>query len=535
MTYKLRPYQSDAVGAVLEAWHDQGMRAPAVVLPTGAGKTVVFSHIAREVLRSGGRPLILAHRTELIDQSIAKLKLAGLPSVGKVQGATRQTWGGALVASVQSLNTEAKIRALGDVTHTIVDECHHATAASYTRVFDVLGGQRVGFTATMLRSDGAALGTVWDRVVYERDILYMIRRGHLTDVAARRVVVDDFRLDRVSKSRGDYSETGLGRALEDSAAPETIAQAIVEHARGRSTVVFTPTVSSSQAVEAACRAAGLTVAHVDGAMPAGRRRAVLADHVAGRVQVLCNCMVLTEGWDNPRAKVAVIARPTSSAGLYVQMVGRVLRPYPGEDRALVIDVVGTAAGRLPLADLTTLAGLDPREVAREKDDEVALLDLVEERAGAELAAREELERTELSWEEVTLFGESHSLWLKTPGGMWFVPAGDRFVALRGDDEAGWGVAYGNTERTANGRRDRGWIDRGPHTIEDAMGVAETWLAGYEAVFTEKDRAWRKRKASAKALAFARRLGADVEDGMRAGEVGDMISIRLVAAAAGERV
>jgi len=533
---KLRPYQDEAVAAVGQAWSG-GMRAPVVVLPTGTGKTVVFSDLADRIVKAGGRPLILAHRDELIEQAVAKLRtqLRGRAEVGVVKGARREVWAPVVVASVQSLRSEERRRQLGNVTHIITDEAHHAVADSYVRVYDWWARARlVGVTATLLRGDGRALGArrggIWDDVVYERDILWMIRRGHLVNVDARRVTVPDLDLQRVARRGGDFTDGSLGHALGDSTAPEVVAEAIRTHAADEAGIVFAPTVDTAMIFAEAIKGAGFAVEPVWGDMGAAERRATIARFHSGQTQWLTNCMVLTEGFDAPHASTVVIARPTSSAGLYVQMVGRVLRPSPGKEMAHVIDVVG-AAGRLPLADLTTLTGLDVREQAIGDAEPRSLLGLVEDRAREEARAREELQITELTSEEVSLFGERHSAWLKTRGGTWFIPAGKRFVALLGDDKAGWNVAYGSTAS----KLDRGYVAQEMPTIEDAMAEAEVWIskAGAE-LYGDKARSWRKVKPSEQMAAFARRLGLPVLPGMRAGEVSDAISVKLVSARMGQR-
>ena len=224
---------------------------------------------------------------------------------------------------------------------------------------------QLGVTATMARGDGVGLGSTWEEVVFSRSVLWMISKGYLTDVKATRVDVKGLDLSDVKASRGDYQAGDLGRALMDSQADDVIARAYVEHAKDRPGVVFTPTVETAHAAAEGLNAAGIRTAVVSGETPTQERRQIFDDFRTGRVQVLANCMVLTEGFDAPWASCAVIARPTQSQPLYVQMVGRVLRPYPGKTDALVLDVVGASSLKL-----RTLIDLEPGVVSSVEDGEL---------------------------------------------------------------------------------------------------------------------------------------------------------------------
>ncbi|MFD9405293.1 DEAD/DEAH box helicase, partial [Streptomyces sp. NPDC060011] len=358
-TFTPRPYQVDAIEALRKGWA-AGTNRLAVVLPTGAGKTVVFSHLAHQMLDTlnGGRVLVIAHREELIEQAAAKL-LAVDPMlrVGIVK-AQRDDHADAdvIVASVQTLAVAKRREAIRDIGLVIVDECHHAAARTYMEVLEHFGAWRgvpvAGFTATMTRTDGG-LAEVWEDVVFRLDILDMIGDGYLCDVRGKRITVDSLDLDKVRTRGGDLVDGQLGKALEDSGALDAIAKAYVDHAGDRPGVVFTPTVATAQAAAAALEAAGITAAPVWGGMSRDDRRATLARYSAGDVQVLTNCMVLTEGFDAPHTSCAVIARPTKSPGLYVQMAGRALRPAPGKRDALLLDVMG-ASTRHKLASMVDL-------------------------------------------------------------------------------------------------------------------------------------------------------------------------------------
>lgn len=532
----LRPYQSEAIEAIYNAW-GRDVARPAIVLPTGTGKTVIFAHLTRQWHGDGrdgsSRTVILVHRDELVQQAVGKLhSVAPHLSIGVVKAERNETDAHVIVASVQTLRSDKRLNQLVGVGLVIVDECHHATAESYLRVLKGLGCYSgrclaVGVTATMNRTDGAALGHVWQEVVYEKDTIWAIRNGFLSDVKGVGLTVSDFDLANVRSRGGDYSEGDLGHALEDSSAPDVIAKAYVEHAPDKPGLIFTPTVDTAYLMADVMTDAGIPTEAVHGAMARDERRDTLTRFSTGEIQTLSNCMVLTEGYDEPRASVAVIARPTKSASLYVQMVGRVLRPYPGKRQALVLDVAGASA-RNSLVGLTTLAGSEVYDdesvleaAERELAEELAAGTLDEESGHGPLAT---VMATASEQRELDLFHGSRQQWLKTHAGWWFLPAGDRIVALVPSPEPGaWAVAWYNTKSSGGG-----YIHE---TVED-LSYAMTWgeaavaqIPG-AATFTAKERRWRKNRATKKQLAYATVLGADVSEEMTGGEVGDQISVVL---------
>lgn len=520
---KLRDYQDEAIIAVRDAWA-RGVQRPAVVLPTGTGKTVAFAALAALEKR---RTVVLVHRDELIRQTVAKVRAVAGLEAGVVKAAQNETDKRIIVASVQTLASGSRLEAMPRGATVIVDECHHATAVTYRRAIDHLtadDGRAVGFTATMERGDGQALGDVWQEIVYTRSILEMIRAGHLTDVAGYRVEVADLDFSAVKKTRGDFSEADLGHAIEESAAPEVVARAYVEFCAGelKPAILFAPTVDTAHLFRDAMRAEGVRAESVWGAMPIEERRDVLRKYDRGEIDVLCNCMVLTEGFDSPRAEICIVARPTASAPLFVQMVGRVLRPFPGKKRATVLDVVG-ATGVHELVTLAKLGGLR----AEPKQGTSVLEAWDEEEEHREERERQYREgRGELF--EVDLFGGSRQRWLKTHDGWWFLPGLKRFIAIQPNaDGDGWDVASWAMPKGGK------WIAQAVPDIELAMSLGEADITFEEEMTASKERSWRKKKATAKQLAYLATLlrkkpdEIDIQYGScRAGEVGDVISVVL---------
>jgi superfamily II DNA or RNA helicase len=368
---ELRDYQAQDLELIEKAARER-VRRPLVCHPTGAGKTVLFSHM---IARRPGRSLVLVHRDELVNQTVNKLTLiAPELRAGVVKAARDEHDADVVVASVQTACRPARLARLGGFSTVVVDEAHHAVAPTWRRVLRHLGSfgddgatLTVGFTATPQRDKGG-IGEVWEQVVAYRSIRELIFAGYLSPVEGQTVQTSaDFR--QLAVTRGDFSEEQLGDELTRSGAIDEIADAYIDHASGRRGLAFTPTVATAQALAWALITRGITAEAVWGSMRPEDRRDALRRLRTGKTQVITNCAVLTEGFDEPSVDCIVIARPTRSHGLYIQMVGRGTRLYPGKDNCLVLDVVG-ATERHDLVALIDL-GLDFRATRKEPEDEPA--------------------------------------------------------------------------------------------------------------------------------------------------------------------
>jgi superfamily II DNA or RNA helicase len=534
---KPRPYQVEALTAVKEAWARQVPRQrqevgghPAVVLPTGMGKTVIFAHLVADIVAAGGWPLVLVHRDELADQAYRKIKqVAPNLTVGIVKAATNHVDRQVIVGSVQTLARERRRADLPPVTHIIIDECHHAIAKSYLDVIKHFpSAQVVGFTATMVRGDRKGLGDVWADVVYSKDLLYGIRNGYLTDVTGKTVVVPDLDMSQIKTSHGDYQEEALALALEESEAGKFIAKAYLEHCPDRSGILFAPNVATAHLFAEDLNDAGIRTEVVTGETPKEERTAIYARLESGQTQILSNCMVATEGFDMPRMSVCIIARPTSSVGLYIQMVGRVLRPYPGKGVALVLDVVGVAS-RLALASIMDLS----TNRAKPEDGET-LLD-AEERLEAEEKLAPRRSTHGLGLTEIDLFHQSRTVWLQTDLGVWFIPVKDVCYVLwpTGPGDA-WTVnvfpmKYGPKRQRLMGdlslESAMAWAEQ----LAEEMDTAQMATSGFSAA--GKKASWRRKgqRPTEAQLSYAHGLGIDTT-GMDKGQVADAINISKLSSA-----
>lgn len=405
-----REYQADALDRTAAA-EARGIRRQLGVAATGLGKTVMFALLAQ---RRGGRALVLAHRDELVQQAAAKIReIWPEADVGIVKAGENDVRAQVVVASVQTLSRPKRLGELlapftDELTLlgkadpfglVVVDEAHHAAADSYRTILSALragvvacpeigtdhdheriatpeevdagcelgiayddcpgvdGPLLLGVTATPDRGDGKGLDDLFDEVVWSYDILWGIRSGYLSDLRGKRVTVADLDLSGVKITRGDYEAGAAGRALEDAGAPEVIVRSWLEHAAGRRTLVFTPTVELARLVAAEFVGAGVAAGMVSGETPMDERRQILRDYSAGRIQVLANCAVLTEGYDEPRTDCIVMARPTKSRALYTQCVGRGTRKHPEKVDCLVLDVVGVTAQH-SLVTVPSLFGIE---------------------------------------------------------------------------------------------------------------------------------------------------------------------------------
>lgn len=336
-----RAYQQELVAAVWKTI-DSGVRRALLVLPTGGGKTIVASDIIGQSLAREWRVLILVHRRELVTQMSRKLHGAKIDH-GIIQaGFTPRTLPHVQVASVQTLHARAirsERMSLPRAELIVVDEAHHIRARTWQEIIDAYPNAAVvGLTATPCRGDGRGLGNVFDALIEGPDVARLIELKHLVPAVYFAPYRPDLKGVRISK--GDYAEGQLGEAMDQADLVGDIVTHWLKLAERRRTVVFATNVAHSVHIRDSFRAAGVMAEHIDGATPTEERDKILSRFAAGKVEVLSNCMVLTEGFDCPEIGCVVMARPTKHMGLYRQMLGRGLRTSEGKTDCLVIDHAG---------------------------------------------------------------------------------------------------------------------------------------------------------------------------------------------------
>lgn len=568
---QLRDYQVAGITDLISRWDAGGTRVP-MVLATGLGKTIMFSDLAEKWIEElhkqyglGKRVLGIAHTDELISQMAKSMRRANPGKrVGIVKGPEHNDVSAdIIVSSRQTLLHKKRREQIRNVGLIIVDECHHALRNNtYGKILEHFGafpadcpdcyeGQPMvdtmacpngptlpprvkvaGFTATLARGDKEKLSTVWEDVSYRKDILFGIRHGYLLDVRGERITVPDFDMSNVGKTGGDYDTCDIADELERTFAPEIIARDYKRLAGGRKGIVFWPLVETAEHGADAFNAEGITSEVIHGKLGKTERRAMLQRLHTGETQVIHGVAVLTEGFDEPTVDVVVIARPTRSAPLYQQMVGRVLRPnllIPASDRekALILDVVGAGTRH----DLRSLIDLAPERPLNDGDGELSLLEAANEyEEFFEEAARGqhtfEFEGAESYTGETTTVAFDplgrEKLWAQTPAGTWFMSAGgDAYVflvdSLAGDPGTFDVVVCGET-----------WA-RGTDHKELPMDMALAWgeeeaieIGGYGTkTLTARKSKWRLGEATQAQKTHARKLGIN-PDGMTKGEVSEAI-------------
>jgi len=576
MTFALFDYQEEALAAETRhrAEHPKETRL-AIVLPTGTGKAYTLCARAVRFLDSfegtGSRVLVLVHTDELVSQLEASARYVaqqwqhgGAPfTVGVVKAGRDEVDADIVIASVATLANPARMARLHDVGLVIVDECHHATAVSYQAIMRHFGCFRtladevgytlgegpewppltitpaLGFTATLERGDGQGLGTVWQNVAYTRDIGWAVRKGYLKQPIGYRLEID---LDGSEMAGADHWTTGNATALDmqiaDSIAPERIVEKWIELAKDRQTIVFTPLVRSAEVIRNAFIAEGIPAAVVHGNLPDVERREVIRHFKASRIQVLVNAMVLTEGFDHPNVSCVIVARPTKSRPLFIQMAGRGLRRIPGipiEDQDCVLITLADAT-----SDICSIADLSDRPLDHTADGALTVME-------DQWDIGKDLDDQQRHWAgkvDATQFdplvARSSKVWATTKGGRWFLPIStDREYVFLLDEGAGTSI-YLLTRRgfDAAGRL-RVRVERLHADVPDlamAMLVAEDEATDHGgdlgALVADKSRPWRKVKPKPgdKMVQYAARLGLadevrrimDAPTGGKSGKISDLI-------------
>lgn len=357
---ELRPYQQEAREAVFEQW--EAVDKTLLVLPTGCGKTIVFAKVAEECVRRGSRVLILAHRGELLWQAADKLnKVTGLGcATEKAEETCIGSWFRITVGSVQTMMREKRLSRFPDdyFNTIIIDEAHHCISDSYQKVLKHFPEAKVlGVTATPDRGDMRNLGQVFDSLAYEYTLPRAIKEGYLSPIKALTLPLK-LDLSGVGVQAGDFKIQELATALDPYL--YQIADEMRKYCMDRKTVVFLPLVKTSQKFRDILNERGFHAAEVNG--ESRDRAEILEAFDRGSYNVLCNSMLLTEGWDCPSVDCIIVLRPTKVRSLYSQMVGRGTRLYPGKDHLLLLDFLWHT-GRHELCHPASLICTD-EEVAR---------------------------------------------------------------------------------------------------------------------------------------------------------------------------
>lgn len=334
---ELRPYQQEAKDSIFNEWNNKGIQKTLLVLPTGCGKTIVFAKVTEDCVRNGDRVLILAHRAELLNQAADKIqKTTGLIcSTEKAEQSCLGSWFRVVVGSVQTLMKEKRLSKFPhDYFDTIIiDEAHHCLSESYQRVLGHFDQAKVlGVTATPDRGDMRNLGSYFESLAYEYKLPQAIRSGYLSPIKAMTIPLK-IDLSSVGVQAGDFKTSDIGTALDPYL--YQIADEMLHYCKDRKTVVFLPLVKTSQKFRDILNEKGFMAAEVNG--NSNDRAQIIEEFENDKYNVLCNSMLLTEGWDCPSVDCIIVLRPTKVRSLYSQMVGRGTRLSPGKTELLLLD------------------------------------------------------------------------------------------------------------------------------------------------------------------------------------------------------
>ncbi len=333
---ELRPYQQEAKDSIFSEW-DKGVQKTLLVLPTGCGKTIVFAKVTEDCVRNGDRVLIMAHRGELLEQAADKIhKATGLKcATEKAEESCLSSWYRIVVGSVQTLMREKRLNQFSqDYFNTIIiDEAHHCLSESYQRVLEHFNEAKVlGVTATPDRGDMRNLGQYFESLAYEYTLPKAIKNGYLVPIKALTVPLK-MDLSNVGVQSGDFKVSDIGTALDPYL--YQIADEMLSYCKDRKIVVFLPLVKTSQKFRLILNEKGFRAAEVNG--DSRDRAEILKDFEEDKYNVLCNSMLLTEGWDCPSVDCIIVLRPTKVRSLYSQMVGRGTRLSAGKIDLLLLD------------------------------------------------------------------------------------------------------------------------------------------------------------------------------------------------------
>jgi ATP-dependent helicase IRC3 len=535
--FNLRPYQTEALVSIRDAYK-AGKRRLLVSLPTGTGKTVVFAHFPI-AFKMRKRLLVLAHREELLHQAEDKFRSVSPELLVGIEQASAHAAVGAqvVIASVATLARSPKrLEQLDpdDFSIIIVDEAHHAVAPSYRRILDHFGlfeqhPERllVGFTATPRRGDHQGLGDVFEEVCYARDMREMIAQNYLAPVAGWRVDTG-LSLDQVKKRGGEFVESQLARVVNTTERNALVIKAWREFARGRRTIVFCVDVAHARDMQLAFSSAGIRAGAVWGELPREERQAVLRRFSTGEIDVITNCNLLTEGFDEPRVDCVIMARPTHSKLLYAQMLGRGTRLHPDKADLVVLDVVdNSSTHHLPglhslfdLPETMDLGGANALETERrisELTRHYPWVDTLRLRTPEDIrSASERIEFFNFD-SPPELIDATKLTWLSVPGGYRLPLPDGHYISVEANLLDTWDVTrHMRTEIIHLGREPTAAraVKRADRFVRDRLSDALTLL--------QRSARWREDKPTPKQVAMLARLGVAAPAGLTRGQVSQMI-------------
>jgi superfamily II DNA or RNA helicase len=546
----LRAYQHQARDA-LHNGYAKGLHRPGVQLPTGTGKTVVIGDISNKVIASArhSRVNILLHRDTLVEQTIRKLLSAGIDpdDIGVVKANRHEVHKRCLVVSVHSLRNAERMKSVPKPQLTIVDEAHVSVSKTYRDLYDWLGNDAylAGFTATWMRSDRLGLGDVWEEVVFKRSIKWAVDQGYLVPPYPLQLG-GELDLSQVrTTADGDYNEHDLGETIMVEDLRDTVVNAYHTITPGLSMALFAPTQASARFFAEALKKSGVSVAEIFASTKPKDRKWAFHGFETGAVKILVSCSALAEGWDSPRCDGVMSLRRTKFPGRFIQEIGRALRPWPGKEKAWVLDFVGT----LDEKDMAAAVDLSKTPEREDVDQNLEECDECGEyrilryilsvdqnlcrncitALGIEPESREHTAKKINGITHIDLLDSATARWLKTDFGMPFISTSDKskhgkarifFIA---PINGAWNVGVTGSVHNFTGGH---WIAQGV-TAPEAMTIGSDAALDDDPTIAHKKSAWRQKKSSATEgqIRFGQTIGIDVSQ-MTTADASDAISIKL---------
>lgn len=331
---ELRPYQTEGIRRIFNCWKE-GQRSVLFQMPTGTGKTVLFSQIVKLGFDNNRRILIVVHRKELVEQITEKLTARKVPVGHIVAGMKADYTQTVQVASIQTLSR----REHPEANLIIIDECHHAKAETYKKLWDIYPDAKfLGVTATPVRLSGEGFDDLFDELIVSMPTQKFIEQGYLCPVT--HLVCSNPNLSDVKQKQGDYITKMLSGVMMDNSIMSDLIESYKEKSMGKTAIVFAVDVEHSQSIVKRYNEENIFAAHIDATTPKSERASILNDFKAGKIKVVSNVEIITEGFDFPECEVVQLARPTKSLSLYLQMVGRVMRPSKNKKEGIILDNAG---------------------------------------------------------------------------------------------------------------------------------------------------------------------------------------------------
>ena len=539
---QLRPYQEEALQAVLDG-EAKGIKRQLIVLPTGAGKTVIFSHLPK--IRKDSLPmLVLAHREELLVQAKDKI-LQSNPElrveIEQGQNYAERSGVDVVVASVPTLGRSSSNRITSfDPAYfrsIVVDEAHHAAASSYGNVLSYFHPDLLlGVTATPKRGDNVRLTDVFDDVVYYKTIPDLITSGYLSNLVGYRIKTETD-ISGIGTQNGDYIVSELSEAINSPERNALVLRSYKElcEVDGRKALIFAADIAHAEAILQTFREANVKCAAVFGHTPSDERKSVLAGLSDGRIQVVVNVGVLTEGFDEPSIGAIILARPTRSPLLYTQIVGRGTRLFEGKSNCLIIDVADIVGGKKPQG-LPTLMGLPPDFDLNGEDlvETAKKFEALKAKSPSEASRVRSLADIDLAWERIDLFMPpprsktveefSRLVWAETSDNSFYLNISGQerlHIEQRTLGDYRCSLSRLGTDGTAEGYKTLGDVE----SIREAFSRCDRWLQSNRSehlALLESAAIWRADPPSDKQLKILRKYGIPLTEDLTKGQASQII-------------